>query len=114
MSGARLTSATSAADGFGILAAVTMTPEQLEQAVREVQDRTDKPFGVNFRPHQPDLDDRIAGGRQRRSGDGDRFDEGAGQRGVAGLLRQQHPGQLVEPETAPVLGHRDAGQPHLG
>ncbi|MGV3759532.1 MAG: NAD(P)H-dependent flavin oxidoreductase [Actinomycetota bacterium] len=60
VSGARLTAATSAAGGFGILAAVTMTPEQLRKAVRSVRERTDAPFGVNFRADQPDLDDRVA------------------------------------------------------
>ena len=60
VSGAALTAATSAAGGFGILAAVTMTPDQLEQAVRDVKQRTEKPFGVNFRADQPDLDERIA------------------------------------------------------
>jgi NAD(P)H-dependent flavin oxidoreductase YrpB (nitropropane dioxygenase family) len=60
VSGARLTAATSAAGGLGILAAVTMTPAQLEEAVRDVRARTDKPFGVNFRADQPDLDERLA------------------------------------------------------
>ena len=60
VSGARLTSATSAAGGLGILAAVTMTPAQLEDSVREVRERTDRPFGVNFRADQPDLADRLA------------------------------------------------------
>ena len=60
VSGAGLTAATSAAGGFGILAAVTMTVAELEAAVRRVQERTDAPFGVNFRADQPDLDDRIA------------------------------------------------------
>src|SRR3954465_10054140 len=60
VSGARLTAATSAAGGLGILAAVTMTPDQLRIAVHEVKDRTDKPFGVNFRADQPDLDERVA------------------------------------------------------
>ncbi len=59
VSGARLTAATSAAGGLGILAAVTMTPAQLEDAVRDVRARTDKPFGVNFRADQPDLADRL-------------------------------------------------------
>lgn len=59
VSGARLTAATSSAGGFGILAAVTMTPSQLEDAAREVKSRTDRPFGVNFRADQPDLDERI-------------------------------------------------------
>ena len=60
VSGARLTAATSAAGGFGILAAVTMTPDQLEQQVHEVKARTDRPFGVNFRADQPDLAERLA------------------------------------------------------
>jgi NAD(P)H-dependent flavin oxidoreductase YrpB (nitropropane dioxygenase family) len=60
VSGARLTAATSDAGGFGILAAVTMTPEQLRQQVLEVRERTDRPFGVNFRADQPDLAERVA------------------------------------------------------
>lgn len=60
VSGARLTAATSAAGGFGILAAVTMTAEQLHAAVRGVKERTDAPFGVNFRADQPDLDEGVA------------------------------------------------------
>lgn len=60
VSGARLTAATSAAGGFGILAAVTMTRAQLETAVREVAERTDRPFGVNFRADEPDLAERVA------------------------------------------------------
>ena len=60
VSGANLTAATSAAGGFGILAAVTMTPDQLRDAVRGVKERTDAPFGVNFRADQPDLDERVA------------------------------------------------------
>jgi NAD(P)H-dependent flavin oxidoreductase YrpB (nitropropane dioxygenase family) len=60
VSGANLTAATSAAGGFGILAAVTMTPDQLRDAVRGVRARTDAPFGVNFRADQPDLADRVA------------------------------------------------------
>lgn len=60
VSGANLTGATSAAGGFGILAAVTMTADQLEDAVHAVQERTDAPFGVNFRAGQPDLGARLA------------------------------------------------------
>ena len=59
VSGASLTAATSAAGGFGILAAVTMTTEQLGEALRTVAERTTNPFGVNFRPDQPDLDARV-------------------------------------------------------
>ncbi|HLM63254.1 MAG TPA: nitronate monooxygenase [Acidimicrobiales bacterium] len=60
VSGARLTAATSAAGGFGILAAATMTPDQLRQQVDEVKARTGRPFGVNFRADQPDLAERLA------------------------------------------------------
>jgi NAD(P)H-dependent flavin oxidoreductase YrpB (nitropropane dioxygenase family) len=60
VSGANLTAATSAAGGFGILAAVTMSPDQLRDAVRGVKERTDAPFGVNFRADQPDLAERVA------------------------------------------------------
>ena len=59
VSGASLTAATSSAGGFGILAAVTMTGDQLAEAVATVKQRTDAPFGVNFRADQPDLDARI-------------------------------------------------------
>ena len=60
VSGASLTAATSAAGGFGILAAVTMTPAQMQAAVRGVKERTDAAFGVNFRADQPDLAERVA------------------------------------------------------
>lgn len=59
VSGANLTAATSAAGGFGILAAVTMDLGQLERAVAAVKGSTDAPFGVNLRPDQPDLDQRV-------------------------------------------------------
>jgi NAD(P)H-dependent flavin oxidoreductase YrpB (nitropropane dioxygenase family) len=59
VSGASLTAATSAAGGLGILAAVTMTGDQLAEAVTTVKGRTAAPFGVNFRADQPDLDERI-------------------------------------------------------
>jgi NAD(P)H-dependent flavin oxidoreductase YrpB (nitropropane dioxygenase family) len=59
VAGARLTAATSNAGGLGILASATMTLEQLKTAVREVQSRTDKPFGVNLRTDQADIDERV-------------------------------------------------------
>jgi NAD(P)H-dependent flavin oxidoreductase YrpB (nitropropane dioxygenase family) len=59
VSGARLTAATSAAGGLGILASATMTLPELTEAVRAVKQRTDKPFGVNLRADQPDLDARV-------------------------------------------------------
>ncbi|HMC43557.1 MAG TPA: nitronate monooxygenase [Acidimicrobiales bacterium] len=59
VSGPRLTAATSEAGGLGILAAVTMTFTQLQDAAREVKERTSAPFGVNLRADQPDLAERI-------------------------------------------------------
>jgi NAD(P)H-dependent flavin oxidoreductase YrpB (nitropropane dioxygenase family) len=59
VAGARLTAATSAAGGLGILASATMTFDELRKAVHEVKDRTSRPFGVNLRSDQPDVDDRI-------------------------------------------------------
>ena len=59
VAGARLTSATSAAGGLGILASATMTFDQLESAIHEVKERTDKPFGVNLRADTDDVVDRI-------------------------------------------------------
>jgi len=60
VAGARLTSATSAAGGLGILASATMTLDELAKAIHEVKDRTDAPFGVNLRSDQPDVGERIA------------------------------------------------------
>jgi NAD(P)H-dependent flavin oxidoreductase YrpB (nitropropane dioxygenase family) len=59
VSGASLTAATSAAGAFGILAAVTMTGDQLSSAITSVKQRTGSPFGVNLRADQPDLAERI-------------------------------------------------------
>jgi NAD(P)H-dependent flavin oxidoreductase YrpB (nitropropane dioxygenase family) len=58
VAGARLASATANAGGLGILAGATMTSDQFVAAIREVKDRTDKPFGVNLRGDQPDAFDR--------------------------------------------------------
>jgi NAD(P)H-dependent flavin oxidoreductase YrpB (nitropropane dioxygenase family) len=60
VSGARLTAATSAAGGLGILASATMTFAELENAIAEVKERTPRPFGVNLRSDQPDVLDRVA------------------------------------------------------
>ncbi|WP_119728089.1 NAD(P)H-dependent flavin oxidoreductase [Thermomonospora amylolytica] len=59
VSGVHLTSATARAGGLGILAAVTMSDEQMIAAVREMRERTDAPFGVNLRPDQPDIAERV-------------------------------------------------------
>lgn len=60
VSGARLTAATSAAGGLGILASATMTVAELEAAIDKVRGRTDNPFGVNLLPGQPDAAERIS------------------------------------------------------
>jgi NAD(P)H-dependent flavin oxidoreductase YrpB (nitropropane dioxygenase family) len=59
VSGPALTAATSAAGGLGILAAATMTLVELERAIHDVRERTDKSFGVNLRADQADIDARI-------------------------------------------------------
>lgn len=59
VSGATLTAATSSAGGLGILASATMTYAELEAAIGRVRSRTDRPFGVNLLPNQPDAADRI-------------------------------------------------------
>jgi NAD(P)H-dependent flavin oxidoreductase YrpB (nitropropane dioxygenase family) len=60
VAGARLVSATAAAGALGILASATMTYDQLEAAIREVKERTDRPFGVNLRADAEDADARVA------------------------------------------------------
>jgi len=59
VAGARLTAATSAAGGLGIIASATMSLEQLRTAIREVRSRTDAPFGVNLRADAGDAADRV-------------------------------------------------------
>lgn len=59
VSGAQLTAATSSAGGLGILASATMTYDELKVAIGKVKARTDKPFGVNLLPNQPDAKQRI-------------------------------------------------------
>ncbi len=59
VSGARLTAATSAAGGLGILAGVTMTLDELSAAIETIQGQTDKPFGVNLRADQPNVEQVI-------------------------------------------------------
>lgn len=59
VAGARLTAATAAAGGLGIIASATMTYPELQAAIREVKQRTSNPFGVNLRADQPDISERI-------------------------------------------------------
>jgi NAD(P)H-dependent flavin oxidoreductase YrpB (nitropropane dioxygenase family) len=58
VSGPRLTAGTSAAGGFGILGGATMDLDELRAAIKNVKERTDKPFGVNVRADQPDIRER--------------------------------------------------------
>lgn len=93
VSGAHLTAATSAAGGFGILAAVTMTHDEMVTAIRRVTELTDAPFGVNLRPDQPDLNARI--GAVARAGVGLVSFAGAPSRDTVGRLHDA--GVLVMP-----------------
>ena len=56
VAGPRLVSATAEAGALGILASATMTYDQLVAAIREVKGRTERPFGVNVRSDQADVD----------------------------------------------------------
>jgi NAD(P)H-dependent flavin oxidoreductase YrpB (nitropropane dioxygenase family) len=59
VSDARLTAATSAAGGLGIIGSGLMSYSELAEAIAAVQSATDKPFGVNVRANQPDVEKRI-------------------------------------------------------
>ena len=59
VAGARLVSATANAGGLGILAAATMTIDELAAAISKVKAATDKPFGVNIRADAADAGDRV-------------------------------------------------------
>ncbi|MCU1455021.1 MAG: 2-nitropropane dioxygenase [Acidimicrobiales bacterium] len=56
---ARLTAATSNAGALGILAAAMLDLDELDAAIADVQERTDRPFGVNIRSDAPDARDRV-------------------------------------------------------
>lgn len=51
-----LVAAVSNAGGLGLLGAAFMSPEELRENIRQIKDQTDKPFGVNFMPENPQLD----------------------------------------------------------
>lgn len=59
VAGPRLVSATANAGALGLLASATMTLEQTEKAILEVQGRTDRPFGVNLRADAGDAAQRV-------------------------------------------------------
>jgi NAD(P)H-dependent flavin oxidoreductase YrpB (nitropropane dioxygenase family) len=58
VSGPRLVSGTAEAGGLGILASATMTYDELDRAIVEVKERTDRPFGVNLRADAADAPGR--------------------------------------------------------
>jgi enoyl-[acyl-carrier protein] reductase II len=51
-----LVAAVSNGGGLGILGAAFMNPDQLRDNIRQVKALTDKPFGVNFMPDNPIVD----------------------------------------------------------
>ena len=59
VAGPRLVTATAEAGGLGILASATMSYAELEAAIHEVKERTDKPFGVNLRADAADAAERV-------------------------------------------------------
>jgi NAD(P)H-dependent flavin oxidoreductase YrpB (nitropropane dioxygenase family) len=93
VSGASLTAATSAAGGFGILAAVTMTMDELRTAIATVKERTDRPFGINVRADQPDLAARLT----LATGEGVRLVSFAGAPTRDAVARCHDGGALVMP-----------------
>jgi len=58
VSGPRLVTGTAEAGGLGILASATMTYDELERAIVEVKQRTERPFGVNLRADAGDAPER--------------------------------------------------------
>ena len=51
-----LVAAVSNAGGLGILGAAFMSPEELRENIRQIKDQTDRPFGVNIIPENPQLE----------------------------------------------------------
>jgi enoyl-[acyl-carrier protein] reductase II len=51
-----LVAAVSNAGGLGILGGAFMSPEQLRENIRKIKNMTDRPFGVNFMPDNPIVD----------------------------------------------------------
>ncbi len=54
-----LVAAVSNAGGLGILGAAFMSPEELRQNIRKIKGETDKPFGVNFMPDNPRIEELL-------------------------------------------------------
>jgi NAD(P)H-dependent flavin oxidoreductase YrpB (nitropropane dioxygenase family) len=53
---APLAAAVCNAGGLGILGAQAMRAEEVKEAIKQMRDLTDKPFGVNFLPYHPDAE----------------------------------------------------------
>ena len=58
VAGPSLVAATANAGAFGILGAATMDLDELRGAVKEIKSLTGRPFGVNMRADQPDVNER--------------------------------------------------------
>ena len=54
-----LVAAVSNAGGLGILGAAFMSPDQVRENIRKIKGLTDKPFGVNFMPDNPIVDQLV-------------------------------------------------------
>lgn len=52
VAGSDLAAAVSNAGGLGVLAALRLKPEQVQAAIAEIRQKTDKPFGVNIWLHE--------------------------------------------------------------
>jgi NAD(P)H-dependent flavin oxidoreductase YrpB (nitropropane dioxygenase family) len=59
VSGSRLVTATARAGGLGLLGSGTMSLRELESSILKVQERTDRPFGVNLRADANDARERV-------------------------------------------------------
>ena len=93
VAGPSLVTGTAEAGGLGILASATMTLDEMSSAIGEVQDRTDRSFGVNLRPDAADLDDRA----DRLVGAGVRVASFAGPPPAQVVQRLRDGGVLVMP-----------------
>ncbi|MFI9723435.1 NAD(P)H-dependent flavin oxidoreductase [Streptomyces sp. NPDC052396] len=58
VAGPRLVTAVARAGGLGVLGSATMSVPRLRAAIREVKERTDRPFGVNLRADAGDAGER--------------------------------------------------------
>jgi nitronate monooxygenase len=70
-----LTAAVSAAGGLGFLAAGYRTPEAVRGDIREVRERTERPFGVNLLVPSPfgDVGERVARYAEALRGEAERY-----------------------------------------